>query len=215
MATFQFTESDKALIRDAVGEAEKSTSGEIVPFFVNESDKYEETNLRAALYFALLALGSAGVLSYSWSLPFVITPLEVVIFTIVLSAIGYLISKFVDPIRKWLTPNEMMLERVQQRALVAFLSEEIFNTENRTGIIILISHFEHLVEVLGDSGINAKVDQKDWQHVVDVILEGIKAGKPAEGIANGVKKCGELLVAAGVDKPAGNPNELSDDIRLG
>ncbi|MTI39774.1 TPM domain-containing protein [Fulvivirga lutimaris] len=215
MAIFEFTESDKALIKNAVSEAEKATSGEIVPYFVNSSDNYEETNLRVALYFALIALGLAGVLSYSWSLPFVITPLEVVVFTITLSAIGYLISRFVDPMRKWLTPSETMMERVQQRALTAFLSEEIFHTENRTGIIILVSHFEHMVEVLGDSGINAKVDQKDWQHVVDVILNGIKAGKPAEGIAEGVKKCGELLVAAGVDKPAGNPNELSDDIRLG
>lgn len=215
MAVFQFTESDKALIKNAVSEAEKATSGEIVPYFVNSSDKYEETNLRVALYFALMALGLAGVLSYSWSLPFVITPLEVVIFTIALSAIGYLVARFVDPVRKWLTPSEIMIERVQQRALTAFLTEEIFHTENRTGIIILVSHFEHMVEVLGDSGINAKVNQKDWQHVVDVILNGIKAGKPAEGIAEGVKKCGQLLVAAGVDKPAGNPNELSDDIRLG
>ncbi len=215
MATFQFSESEKALIKDAVSEAEKATSGEIVPYFVNASDKYEETNLRMALYFALIALGLAGILSYSWSLPFVITPLEVVAFTIVLSATGYLVSKFVDPIRKSLTSKETMEERVQQRALTAFLTEEVFHTENRTGIIIMISHFEHMVEVLGDSGINKKVDQKDWQHVVEIILEGIKSGKPAEGIANGVKKCGELLVAAGVDKPAGNPNELSDDIRLG
>ncbi|MEQ8244614.1 TPM domain-containing protein [Fulvivirga sp.] len=215
MAIFQFTESEKALIKNAVSEAEKATSGEIVPYFVNASDKYEETNLRAALYFALVALGLAGVLSYSWSLPFVITPLEVVIFTIALSAIGYLMSRFVDPVRKWLTPTETMLERVEQRALTAFLTEEIFNTKNRTGIIILVSHFEHMVEVFGDSGINAKVDQNDWQHVVDVILTGIKSGNPAEGIADGIKKCGELLVAAGVDKPADNPNELSDDIRLG
>ena len=215
MATFQFSESDKALIKNAVSEAEKATSGEIVPYFVNTSDKYEETNLRVALYFALIALGLAGILSYSWSLPFAITPLEVVAFTILLSAIGYITSRFVNPIRKALTSKETMLERVQQRALTAFLTEEIFQTENRTGIIILVSHFEHMVEVLGDSGINAKVDQKDWQHVVDIVLEGIKSGKPAEGIANGVKKCGELLVAAGLDKPADNPNELSDDIRLG
>ena len=72
-----------------------------------------------------------------------------------------------------------------------------------------------MVEVIGDSGINQKVDPKQWEEVVRLIVAGIKKGDPTAGIVAGVQRCGELLSQAGVDKPAGNPNELSDDIRTG
>jgi putative membrane protein len=214
-SNFQFTQTEKEAIKNAVKEAETTTSGEIVPFFVKESHDYEETNLRAALIFTLLALGISGGLSFSWNLPFAVTPWEVALFAIIMGVIGYLSSRFIAPFRKLLTPKEVMMERIEQRALNAFLTEEVFKTENRTGILILISHFEHMVEVLGDTGINEKVDRKDWEQVVTLITTGIKNNDPASGIVNGIKRCGELLVKAGVAKPSDNPNELSDDIRLG
>jgi len=98
--------------------------------------------------------------------------------------------------------------------MAAFLTEEVFSTENRTGILIFISHFEHIVEVIGDTGINAKVDQAEWSKVVNLIVSGIKEKDPVGGIIKGVQRCGELLEQAGVDKPPDNPNELSDDIRI-
>ncbi|MEJ2005991.1 MAG: hypothetical protein P8X57_13750 [Cyclobacteriaceae bacterium] len=98
--------------------------------------------------------------------------------------------------------------------MAAFLTEEIFATENRTGILIFISHFEHVVEVIGDSGINEKVDQGEWDRVVRLIIEGIRDKDPVGGIEKGIAKCGELLEKAGVNKPPDNPNELSDDIRI-
>ncbi|HNP19291.1 MAG TPA: TPM domain-containing protein [Fulvivirga sp.] len=211
----EFTDAQKEAIKAAVQKAETRTSGEIVPYFVAASDDYEETNLRAALLFILIALGTLGSLSFSWNLPFAITPMEVVLFTLAMGAVGYGLSRFVSPFRKMLIPKDLMHAKVQQRASSAFLSEEVFLTEKRTGIVILVSNFERMVEVLGDSGINEKVNKADWQQVVELIIAGIKNGDPAKGIIDGVERCGELLVEAGVDKPADNPNELSDDIRLG
>ena len=37
--------------------------------------------------------------------------------------------------------------------------EEVFSTEDRTGILLLLSLFEHRVVVLGDAGIKAKVGE--------------------------------------------------------
>ena len=213
--SFSFTEQQKQAIREAVQTAEQKTAGEIVPFFVQSSDDYEESNVRAALVFGILALGIMAVLSFSWSLPFAITPWEVAVAGIGAGVIGYILSKSIDPIRKLFTSSEQMLEKVEIRALQAFLSDEVFNTKDRTGILILVSHFEHMVEVLGDSGVNSKVKKEDWQEVVELIVTGIKNNDPTSGLVNGINKCGELLHSSGVDKPAGNPNELSDDIRLG
>jgi putative membrane protein len=211
----KFTQAQKDAIRTAVQQAEKATSGEIVPYFVEASDDYEETNLRAALLFMFIALGITGGLSFTWNLPFVITPWEVVVFATAMGVIGYISSRYIPSFKKMLTSKDFMNAKVQQRAASAFLSEEVFNTENRTGILILISHFEHMVDVIGDSGINNKVKKDDWQEVVGLVISGIKMNDPTKGIVDGIKRCGELLAKAGVDKPTDNTNELSDDIRLG
>ncbi len=213
--SFEFTQAEKDAIKKAVGDAESKTSGEIVPYFVAASDEYESTQYRVAIMFMFLGLISAAALSFSWNLPFPITIWEVAVFVLLLGFIGFLMAKFIEPLKRRLTDKDLMLSRVEQSAMNAFLTEEVFNTENRTGILIFVSHFEHMVEVIGDSGINAKVNQEDWQSVIALIIEGIKSGRPAEGIINGITHCGELLEKAGVNKPAGNANELSDDIRLG
>ena len=60
-----FSNSDLAAIRAAVEEAERSTSGEIVPYVVTASDGYPEAAWKGAALGALLAaLAAWGV--YHW-----------------------------------------------------------------------------------------------------------------------------------------------------
>lgn len=211
---FKFTEAQKQQIEEAVKKAELQTSGEIVPYFVESSDRYEDFNLRGALIGVMLSLFTIAFLSYSWALPFPITPLEIVIFVALSGLLFYLLIKYIRPLKKLIIPGSLMLERVEQQALVAFLEEEVFNTQKRTGILIFVSHFEHIVEVIGDRGINAKVKKEEWQEVVQLIVAGIKAKETTSGLVRGIDKCGELLARAGVNKPPDNPNELTDNIRV-
>lgn len=213
--TFKFTAEEKQQIKKAVEAAESKTAGEIVPFFTDQSDAYEIATLRGAIIFVIMALFIAGILSYTWALPFPITPLEIIIFTLTMGAVGFIVARYIPSLKRLFVPAELMQERVEQKALVAFLEEEVFNTEKRTGIIIYVSHFEHMVEVIGDTGINAKVKPEEWQAVVKLVIEGIKAKDPARGIIRGIDLCGELLERAGVNKPRDNRNELSDDMRIG
>ncbi|ELR71023.1 hypothetical protein C900_03153 [Fulvivirga imtechensis AK7] len=213
--SFKFTAEEKQQIKKAVEAAESKTSGEIVPFFVDQSDEYEIAALRGAIIFVIAALFIVGLLSYTWALPFPITPLEIIIFTLSMGVLGFVLARYSETVKRIFVPKELMVERVEQKALIAFLEEEVFNTKKRTGILIFVSHFEHMVEVIGDSGINENVKQEEWQAVVKLVIEGIKAKDPASGIIKGIHLCGELLERAGVNKPRDNRNELSDDIRLG
>ncbi len=210
----KFSEKDLERIKEAVQEAEKSTAGEIVPYFAQTSDEYDDVTLRSVVMFIAAPLLMFALLSYGWLLPFHVTPLLVAVFCLVCGGIGYMLPVFWPAYRRLLLTRSRLQNAVERRAMAAFLSEEVFATENRTGILIFVSYFEHMVEVMGDSGINEKVDQQDWEEVVQLIVEGIKAKDPVTGLVNGIHKCGELLAAAGIDKPPNNPNELSDDIRL-
>jgi len=202
-------------IREAVKKAEGSTSGEIVPYLVATSDDYEEVQLKSTILFTLAPLFILGLLSYTWLLPFPVNLLEVVLGVLGFGVVGYFLPMLIPSFKRLLLSERRLQDAVERRALSSFLEQEVFATENRTGILIFISQFEHMVEVIGDTGINEKVKQEDWQEVVQLIIRGVKNKKPAEGILAGIEKCGELLAAAGVHKPPDNPNELPDGLRIG
>jgi len=69
----------------------------------------------------------------------------------------------------------------------------VYNTRDRTGILIFISLMEHQVILLADSGIDEKIEQKQWQQMVDHIIAGIKSGKIADHLCKSITDCGILL----------------------
>ena len=107
-----------------------------------------------------------------------------------------------------------MARRVHRRAALAFLDEEVFDTRDRTGILIFVSLFEHRIEVLGDTGINAKVQPEEWVEVVDLIREGILARDLAGGLVSGIERCGDLLNRRGVAVRPDDTDELHDGVRV-
>ncbi|RPH37202.1 hypothetical protein EHM92_03310 [bacterium] len=121
--------------------------------------------------------------------------------------------KMIPPLKRWFAGNLLMERRVAQRAAEAFVSEEVFKTRERTGIMIFLSILEHKVLVLGDSGINAKVKSEEWDDVVKRIVTGIRSGKPAEGLIDGIAQCGVLLQKHGVAIRQDDSDELSDSLR--
>ena len=72
-------------------------------------------------------------------------------------------------------------ETVHRRAAQAS-HEEVFATRDRTGILLFVSLFEHRIEVVGDKGINDKVQQEEWGEVVDLLRAGVRRGDLAGGL---------------------------------
>jgi putative membrane protein len=214
------TEDQKERIKRAIKEAEKKTSGEIVPYIVHYSDFYWEAHFKSALFFNLLALVSFftfyqfqnfGIIS-KWSKwdEYLTIPL-VILFTFIMTFIGLLIC-YIPFIKRLFAGRKLIEERVNSRAKEAFLEREVFLTKNRTGILIFISFLEHRVVVLGDSGINQRVSYEQWKEVVNYVIEGIKNNDLASGIEKAIQRCGELLQESGLAIEINDINELSDEI---
>lgn len=210
-----FTEADREAVRAAVREAEAGTSGEIVPYVVPASDGYTgavwKGTALGALCGPLLAL-AAYRLGGFWA-----THLNLWISVPVLAgaAAGYLLAAFVPAVKRGLAGSAMLEARVRQRAGMAFLTEEVFHTRDRTGILLFVSLFERRVVVLGDSGINRQVEAPQWEAVVATVVEGIRRGRPGAALADGIRQCGELLARFGVAIQPDDSNELADDLRQG
>lgn len=182
-----FTNEEQAKIEAAVKNVEQKTSGEIVPMVVDSSYNYPRAELLGSGVLALTIglLCSWGFGSESiWSfLPIFITGF---LF------FKYLIQQFPDVKRKMIHPDELTAE-VKEKALVSFIENGIHETRDRTGILILISLFEHRVQVLADSGINAKVPEHTWDEIVEIIITGLKNGTACDATCEAIARCGDLL----------------------
>jgi putative membrane protein len=210
-----FSQSDLDRIAETVRAAESKTSGEIVPYFVNQSDDYGIARWRggaAVAAVALIAALTVQMMSTTW-VPLGILELSGTVVGAYL--LGILLIRVFPSFRRLMAGHTLMGHRVSQRASLAFLSEEVFKTRERTGILIFLSFFERRVIVLGDSGINAKVAQSEWDGIVQTIVKSTKQGKPADGLVDAIRQCGELLQQHGVERRRDDTDELSDSLRVG
>ncbi len=208
-----FSDADLERIRAAVQTAESQTSGEVVPYIVERSDDYDEAELRSALLLGLLPLTVVLAMRVFTDRWIEYDAMELAVATLVCTAIGWVAGRYIPPLKRLLAGNALMNRRAEQRAEEAFLSEEVFNTRGRTGILLFVSVFEHRVLVVGDSGINAKVKKADWDGVVHAVTQGIKSGRKVEGMIEGLTMCGELLKKHGVARQSDDINELPNTLR--
>jgi len=211
-----FTPDDLNRIEKAVKDAEQRTGGEIVPYVVQASDAYEHALWRAGLLFGAVAF-LAFLLVYhltelSW-MPFVAAELAIVTSAGALG--GVLLTMYVPAVKRFFAGKAAMDLRTKQRAADAFLAEEVFNTRDRTGILLFLSLMEHKVLVLGDSGINKKVQQAEWEEVIKRVVEGMRMGKPADALVEAIRQCGDLLQKHGVIRRPDDTDELRDQLRTG
>lgn len=128
--------------------------------------------------------------------------------------VGFLVPVLFPQTKRWIISKERQVLRAQQRAREAFLEESVFNTAERVGILIFVSRLEHMVLVMGDEGINKKVEQADWQHVVDTIVDGIKRREIGDGLVKAIDQCKELLLKNGFVRKSTDTNELDDNLRI-
>ena len=186
VSTF-FTDEEKQKIETAVKTAEEKTSGEIVPMVVDSSYDYPRAELigsgTLSLAIGLLASWAFGGESIWWFLP---------VFLIGYFVFQRIIRAWPDFKRKLIHPDELTAE-VREKALVSFIEQGLHETRDKTGILILISLFEHRVQVLADSGINAKVPEHTWEELVDIIIAGLKNDTACDAVCRAVERCGELL----------------------
>ena len=217
MSTPLFTDAEREAIRTAVAEAETRTAGEIVPYVVRQSGTYQVAVWRAAsfgaLLTALLTLGIAAVYD-GWGLGWMYSASWMAAAMTVGGVVGALAGAYVDPLRRRLAGADRLDLHVHRRAAVAFLEEEVFDTRDRTGILLFVSLFEHRIEVVGDVGINAKVQPEEWVEVVDLIRDGIRSSGLAAGLVAAVERCGDLLHRRGVEIREDDTDELPDDVRV-
>lgn len=210
----KFSENDLNRIKAAVNQAESKISGEIVPVIVGKSGHYTIANYKAGVLSA--ALGFVLIIVFDRYVPSlaIYDPMLIFFAVGIIGALGALATHYLNPLKRLLIEQKHKDNATRQRAENAFLEEEIFNTRQRTGIMIFISFLEHEVIVMADTGISKVVEQREWDKIVIHLTDHIRRDKIVEGLEGALQRCGEILLEKGFVKTADDTNELRDDLRI-
>ena len=187
------SDDERTCVTEAVKKAEKQTAGEIVVMIISASYHYPMADVIGAAVFALpLALifttlvgewlwigGQNMWLFLGWLTVFII------LFHEIIKRTPWLKRRFIS--------EREFKEEVEEAAITQFFNQGLYRTRDETGVLVLISVFEHKVWVAADKGINAKVHEGQWDDIVKVIVDGIKQKRQAEAICSAVEKIGDLL----------------------
>jgi putative membrane protein len=208
-----FSPADHAAIEAAVREVEGRSAGEIVPYAVERSDRYVRADWTGATLGALAASLAAAIVRWTGDLWGVPVAVWIALPPAAGAVLGWLVVLAVPAVRRALVGPEALAVRVQQRAIQAFVQEDVFKTRDRTGILILVSLFEHRVVVLADQGLNGLVSPSEWEDVVVRIAAGIRRGQPGPALAEGILRCAHL--ASRFPPRPDDRDELPGRLRLG
>lgn len=102
-------------------------------------------------------------------------------------------------------------EDVLDRAAFIFEQLAMHKTEQRNGVLIYIATVDHKLAILGDAGINVKVEKDFWKSCTNHLIDQIKKDKMVTGLCETIIMAGEQLKTY-FPYQTDDKNELSDEI---
>ena len=188
-----FTSAEQQRITAAVQAVEARTTGEVVVMVTSASHSYPEANLLAAAALALpaaliAAFTTAGLLWWRGEVLW----LFLLLFTLFVLVLRPLVSRFPALLRLFLRRDRMEAE-VERAAFTHFFTEGLHTTREATGVLIFLSVLERRVWILGDRGINARIQPNSWQEFVDRLTAGIRDNLRCDALCRVIGEIGEVL----------------------
>jgi putative membrane protein len=203
------TEADA--IKALITALEARTGVQVVTAVIGKADAYVELPWKA---FALgAALAGLGVVIADWLRPDWLTGYAALTHALAIlgaAAVSALAAIFVPAYARLFLRATRRDSEVRHYAESLFLRRELFKTQSRNGILLLVSVFERKVEILADVGLHGRVGEPDWRTVIARMTPHLAAGRPAEALRQGLERLEELLVAKGLHGTPAQKNELAD-----
>jgi putative membrane protein len=197
------TSEDHRRIADAIAQAERTTSGEIVAVIAPESGSYR--------YIPFLWAGLAA-LALPWPLIYLTWWGIERIYVLQLAAYAATALLLAHrPLRLALVPRGVKHAHAHRRAVAQFLAQNLHTTVGHTGVLIFVSVAECYAEIIADAAINAKVPRSDWDAIIADLTGHIGRGQAAEGFVRAIGAVGHHL-ASHFPPGAGAANPLTNHL---
>lgn len=205
------TDADRALLDKRIAETEIQTSAQVVLASVIRSDSYVEIPWKAFAFGASIA--SLVMLFLDLFILGWLTETLIIFSVAAILAVGALFALltvlFPPFARLFLSPQRRESETMQY-AESLFLANELFSTEDRRGILLLVSQFERQVVILPDSGVRDLLSKEVLEDVISIMTRHLRRYELREAMERGLDG---IQTALGSSAPGGSDkNELSNEI---
>lgn len=95
------------------------------------------------------------------------------------------------------------------RASEIFSQLRVWDTEHNSGVLIYVQAVDRHIEIIADRGINAKVQQRQWEAIAGRMQTEFRAQRYEAGVTEGIREITALL-AQHFPPTGANPDELPD-----
>lgn len=178
---------DRDAIAEAVREAERRTSGEIVVVIDRAAGSYLAVPVVLALTAALFV---------PWPLLALTMTSAPRIFLLQLIAAALLLAVLLWYGRGGrFVPGFVKRRHAHETALREFTARGLTLTRGRTGVLLYVAVQERYAEIVADAGIDGKVDEASWKGIIEPLLSAAREDRLREGLEVAVGAIGEVLAA--------------------
>ncbi len=177
-----------------VADVEAKTSVQLLAGVVGKSDSYAEIPWKA--FAAGTASASLGVLLWDWLRPGWPDIYSVILRMVIVLGFGAVLSLlavFVHPLARLFLDRLRADTECRQYAQSVFLEHELFRTQERVGILLLVFLFERRAVLLSDQGIRKRVADHELDGITAVMRPHLSRGRAAHALREGLQALGELL----------------------
>ena len=194
-------------------ELEKRTGIEFMAAIVGKCDTYPEIPWKA---FALgVALSALMVMARTIFLPqWSMSGFSFIHLAWVLGAgaLAAVLTPFWTTFARFFLDSERAEAETRQYAQALFLERELFRTDQRKALLILIGVFEHQVVLLPDSGIAGHITIEDFTAVIDQMRPHLRQGDPFQALVQGIAHIEAMLVKAGFEGDSNAQNQIPNGV---
>jgi hypothetical protein len=81
----------------------------------------------------------------------------------------------------------------RERAIELFSELHVWDTEENCGVLIYVQLVDHCIEIVADRGVNACVEQGEWDAICRRMEEAFHRGEFEAGSLAGIREVGKVL----------------------
>lgn len=208
MAKALLKRADIQRIKQTITEADNQTGCEIVAVIAESSGRYDRAEDIFGLVCAIVFLTAAwlgwpflqsvqmadGAWADSSAGPFgllVIIPIIIGGFVL-----GACLATWFPPLKTLFIARREMSDEVAKAAQSWFYETGLRNADNGAGILIYVSRYERMVQIIGDEAAAAHLQDNDWNEFRDLLIEGLKKRNEVGGFINAITLMSDRLAGA-------------------
>jgi putative membrane protein len=205
------SDTDRTLLDKRIVEAEMAINAQIVLATVKRSDSYTEIPWKAFAFGSSIA--GLVVFLLDLLLPGWITDTVLLLTVSAILATGALFVLltvlFQGFARLFLSENRKETETMQY-AESLFLARELYATEGRRGILVLVSQFERRVVILPDKGVRDCISNEVIKNIISKMTRHLRQNDIRKAMETGLEEIATELCPSASSRP--DKNELSNEI---